>query len=189
MTESVHELPAAETWVDKYGDELFRYAWKRLQDRQMAEDVVQETLLAALDGLAAFRGTSSEKTWLIGILKHKVVDYIRQNSRERPADHGDSSEDLSDTFFDEKGSWSMKPLNWGSDPGEMLTKKQFWQSLQRCLSDLPRRMAHAFALRELEEVEGGEISRIMGISQNNLGVVLHRARLRLRRCLEVNWLS
>jgi len=117
------------------------------------------------------------------------VDHIRKNSRERPAGDGDSSEDLSDTFFDERGSWSVKPLNWESDPGEVLTEKEFWQTLQRCLSDLPLRMAHAFALRELEEVEGDEISRIMEISQNNLGVVLHRARLRLRRCLEVRWFS
>lgn len=136
----------------------------------------------------SFRGVSSEKTWLTGILKHKIVDLIRRMSRERPTSEGNPPEDLSDEFFDEKGRWAVKPLNWGNDPGEALRQKYFFQTLMQCLKELPQLMVHVFSLREFEELESEEISRIMGVSQNNVGVVLHRARLRLRRCLEVNWL-
>jgi RNA polymerase sigma-70 factor (ECF subfamily) len=155
----------------------------------MAEDAVQETFVEALRAVDTFRGVSSEKTWLIGILKHKIVDLIRRMSRERPTNNGNPPEDPSDDFFDERGSWAVRPLNWGNDPGETLKQKHFFQTLIQCVGDLPQRMAHVFSLRELEELESDEISRIMGVSQNNLGVVLHRARLRIRRCLEVNWLS
>ncbi|MFC1836448.1 sigma-70 family RNA polymerase sigma factor, partial [Thermodesulfobacteriota bacterium] len=178
-----------EAWVDQYGDGLFRFAWKRLQSTEMAEDVVQETFLEAIRAIDTFRGASSEKTWLFGILRHKIIDHIRKVSRERPTNSGDTAETLTDDLFDEKGSWAVKPRNWGNDPGEVLKQKHFFQMLTQCLGELPKRMAHMFSLRELEQMDSEEISRIMGVSRNNLGVVLHRARLRLRQCVEVNWLS
>lgn len=189
MTQNTLRMTSPEAWVDRYGDHLFRFAWKRLQRKELAEDAVQETFLEALRVIDTYQGASSEKTWLIGILKHKIVDQIRRMSRERPTNDGNLLEDSSDDFFDDRGRWAVKPEDWGSDPGEALTRKHFFRTLTECLRDLPQRMAHAFSLRELEEMENGEISRIMGVSQNNLGVVLHRARLKLRRCLEVNWLS
>jgi RNA polymerase sigma-70 factor (ECF subfamily) len=189
VSESVQKLTRPEAWVDRYGDDLFRFAWKRLQKHEVAEDVVQETFLEALRSIETYRAASSEKTWLTGILKHKIIDRIRKMSREHPGDDGNQAENLSEDFFDQNGNWAIRPRKWHGDPQKVLEQKHFWKTLTQCLADLPQRMAHAFALREIQEKEGDEISRIMGISENNLGVVLHRARLRLRRCLEVNWFS
>ncbi len=189
VTERSRKLTDPSAWVDRYGDDLFRFAWKRLQSAEMAEDAVQETFLEAIRVADSFRGASSEKTWLFGILKHKIIDHIRKISRERPIDTGDLPENLSDDFFDKRGNWAVRPLKWGNDPAEVLKQKHFIQTLMQCLRELPKRMAHAFSLRELEQLGSGEIAGIMGVSQNNLGVLLHRARLRLRRCLEINWLS
>lgn len=189
MTESVERMTAPEAWVVRYGDDLFRFALKRLQKLDIAEDLVQETFLEALRSIETFQGTSSEKTWLTGILKHKIVDHIRKMSREHPNHDGNPVEDLADDRFDKDGNWAIKPLSWHSDPRKVLEQKHFWKTLTQCLADFPQRLAHAFALREIEEMESEEISGIMGISQTNLGVVLHRARLRLSRCLELNWFS
>jgi RNA polymerase sigma-70 factor (ECF subfamily) len=186
FTERERQAVAPETWVDNHGDYLFRFAWKRLQNREIAEDVVQETYLEALRGFNAFRGDASERTWLISILRHKIVDYFRKSSREDLV-HDEKSFDGSEDSFDEHGKWAIKPLNWKYDPKNLLEKKEFWQVLKRCLAELPQRMAHTFALRELEELESTEISQIIGISLNNLSVVLYRARMKLRRCLEINW--
>ncbi|MBI5248753.1 MAG: sigma-70 family RNA polymerase sigma factor [Desulfomonile tiedjei] len=186
FAETNRQLVAPETWVDDHGDYLFRFAWKRLQNREIAEDMVQETYLEALKGFKTFRGDASERTWLISILRHKIVDYFRKSSREDLVED-ERSLDGSEDSFDENGKWAIKPLNWKYDPKSLLEKKEFWQILKRCLGELPQRMAHTFTLRELEELGSAEISQIVGISLNNLSVVLYRARMKLRRCLEINW--
>jgi RNA polymerase sigma-70 factor (TIGR02943 family) len=166
-----------------------RYARHRVQNRDVAEDLVQETLLAALRMRDGFEARSSEKTWLLSILRHKIIDYIRKAGRERPMDNELSPDDLSEEFFDEKGMWAVKPARWDTDPGKVLEKKEFWDKLMECLAELPRRMAQAFSLRELDQMNSDELSETLKVTSNNLGVLLYRARLRLRRCLEVKWLG
>jgi RNA polymerase sigma-70 factor (ECF subfamily) len=182
-------LTDPETWVESYGDYLFRYARHRVQNRDVAEDLVQETLMAALRTRDGFEGRSSERTWLLSILRHKMIDYIRKASRERPTDNGLSPDDLSEEFFDEKGMWAVRPSRWDTDPGRVLEKKEFWEKLMECLAELPKRMAQAFSLRKLEQMDSEEVSETLEVTSNNLGVLLYRARLRLRRCLEVKWLG
>lgn len=180
------------TWPDQHGDALFRYALLRVRDREVAEDLVQDTFLAALQARARFAGQSSERSWLVGILKHKVLDHFRRGLREQPGAEADvaAGEEEQDDAFDEAGHWKLDrtaPLDWPDDPGGVLERKQFWDVLGRCLGELPPRMARVFSLREIDDVGGDEICASLGITQSNLWVLLHRARKHLRRCLETHF--
>lgn len=163
-------------WVELYGDMLFRYAVKRLGDRHVAENVVQETFLAALRAQQRFQGDASERTWLTGILKHKIVDVLRSRSREHTST---DDEDLEATLFTEKGGWRTDLAG----PSAELERRDLRDVIQRCLSRLPGRLAEAFVLREVAELDVPEVSEQLGITQGNLAVMLHRARLRLRTCI------
>lgn len=176
-----------ETWLKEYGDYLFRYALVRLRDTTIAEDVLQETFLAALKGREQFRGQAAVKTWLVGILKHKIVDYFRKNSREFSVTNLLSPDDSSEKIFDAHGKWKEEPGAWRDDPAGLLEKKEFWKAFKECLAELPRRLADLFSLREFEGLKTEEICNLLDISTTNLNVQLYRARLRLARCLDVNW--
>jgi RNA polymerase sigma-70 factor (ECF subfamily) len=176
-----------EAWLREHGDYLFRYALIRLRDRTAAEDVVQEAFLAALKGREEFRGQASVKTWLVGILKHKIMDHFRKGSREIPVSSLTSPEDSAEEFFDRNGRWKEQPSHWGNDPKETLEKKEFWNTFEACMTALPGHLSQAFALREIEELESEEICNLLKISSTNLNVMLFRARARLARCLEKNW--
>lgn len=182
-------LSDPEQWVDRHGHYLFRCALLRVRDPRLAEDIVQETLLAALQSRERFAGISSERSWLVGILKHKVVDYFRKNSREGLSDEMEQPFNKSEQAFDHMGRWrgeAAAPKEWTEDPGVILERKEFWEVLARCLAELPPRMARAFSLREIDGISSEEICNVLKISPTNLWVILHRARSRLRRCLEVN---
>ena len=181
------QLSKPEHWVDQYGNDLFRYALLRLRDSQLAEDVVQETFLAALRARKNFSGRSSEKTWLFGILKHKIVDHIRKASRERPTEDPEIPEDAVKYLFDDKGKWRVMPTEWDADPSTILEQKEFQDVLEKCLSDLPSRLSDAFSLREMDGLTSKEVCKVLGVSATNLWVMLYRARMRLRHCLEMNW--
>ncbi len=176
-----------EKWVDDHGDYLYRYALTRLRKQDEAEDVVQETFLAALASLHRFAGTSSERTWLVGILKRKIVDVLRRKMRERPTSDFDVTDGWFEKLFDARGNWVKGPGSWPSDPSATLTTKEFWSVFYRCLSKLPHRLAEAFTLRAVEEMAGADVCKVLDVSANNLWVMLHRARLQLARCLEFNW--
>jgi len=167
-------------WVEEFGDVLLRYALVRVGDRETARDLVQETLVAALRGRTDFAGRSSVKTWLVGILRHKIVDHFRRRSRELAT----PAEDPEAGAFGEDGRWRVPPQAWDADPSDALHRRQFWEALSRCLDDLPQRQASAFALREFEGLETAELGKVLGATPTNLWVILHRARLALRRCLE-----
>jgi RNA polymerase sigma-70 factor (ECF subfamily) len=173
-------LPPPEQWADAYGDDLFRYAVLRVGDRDTALDLVQDTFLAALKAREGFSGRSAPRTWLVGILKHKIVDHFRRGSRDAAAPGTDPGEEL----FDAQGRWRIPPAAWRDDPSEALGRRQFWVTLQRCLAGLSPKMASAFALRELEGLATEELCNVLGVTATNLWVILHRARLGLRRCLE-----
>jgi len=167
---------------------LLRVAMLQLRDNDLAEDVVQDTLLAALQGATGFSGRSSLKTWLTGILKHKIVDAIRRKARE-PAFatlEEESQLDDFDALFDDTGHWENPPADWG-DPESQLSRQQFFDIVQFCLEKLPPNTARVFMMREVMELTGDEICKELTITSTNLWVILYRARVALRQCLEQNW--
>lgn len=174
-------------WVDEHGDALYSYALSRLKNPATAEDVVQETFLAALRSQDRFSGRSSARTWLIGILKHKIIDLIRKESREPPLDEIETMGAPEEAFFDRKGRWRVAPADWQINPEKILEQKEFMEVLATCLEHLPDRLHRLFVLRELEGQESEEICKVLEISATNLWVMLYRARMRLRNCLSQNW--
>lgn len=178
-----------EKWVDLYGDYLYRYALYRVYEATVAEDLVQETFLAALGSIKNFKHRSSIKTWLTGILKHKIIDHFRKKSKEQPAEDIESHVDKLNDLFSTNGQWKIKPANWNADPQKIYGQKEFMKVLHKCLSGLPGRQASAFTLREIVGETTKEICKILDISATNSWVLLHRARMYLRRCLEINWFT
>ncbi|MFM2090082.1 MAG: hypothetical protein RLZZ127_571 [Planctomycetota bacterium] len=173
-----------DAWVDAHAEALFRYALTRLRRREDAEDAVQETLLAALTAKRAFRGDSSERTWLIGILRHKIVDRIRADVRAPVvADAGD------DDGFGPDGLWVRPPRTWDGDPHRGVENDAFWERARACFGTLPDRHAQAFMLRVMDDMPAEEVCKQLGITPTNLWVMLHRARTKLRECLERTWFA
>jgi len=178
-----------ETWVEQHGDSLFRFAVLRVQDPETASDLVQETFLAALRLRDTYAGRSSVRTWLIAILKHKIADCLRKIGREQRFQKSRASADETQGVFDRRGHWRMPPLDWGSDPLREYERREFWEVLGRCLSKIPAHLVDAFLECELEGLSREAICRDLNVTPENLSVRLFRARLLLRRCLEVNWFS
>lgn len=168
---------------------LLRYASLQLRNPAQAEDAVQETLLAALEGLERFSGRSSLRTWLTGILKHKIIDHLRRGGRERPLSNDDderAESEIVDALFAEDGHWRGVPADWGS-PAKALENSRFWKAFELCLQRLPARTARVFTMREVMEMSTDDICQELEISTTNCWVMLHRARLTLRECLEMTW--
>jgi RNA polymerase sigma-70 factor, ECF subfamily len=172
---------------------LYSYALARLRMPSAAEELVQETLLAALEGQASFRGESKLRTWLTGILKHKIIDWHRDEARNParassrlPSDSDDPYEDTCDALFDSAGNWVTPPSEW-LGPEQSFDNERFWEMIGSCLERLPAATARAFYLREIQGSSTEEICAELGISQSNCWVMLHRARLCLRQYLEENW--
>ena len=177
-----------ENWLERYGDALYRYAFARLRDKAQAEDAVQECLLAALNARSDYRAESSEKTWLFGILKHKILDQFRRNAREVQISADDEADALIDRSFDVSGRWRQPPGVW-QDPGNEVEHSQFWAMLEHCMDGLPKTLSAAIRLIEIDDVSSEEACKALGISATNLWVRLHRARLGLRGCVQSNWFS
>lgn len=168
---------------------LLRYARLQLRDPAQAEDAVQETLLAALEGAARFAGKSSLRTWLTGILKHKIIDHLRRAGREQPltGDGDDRSEaEAVDALFAADGHWREFPAQWGN-PDAALENSRFWTAFEECARRLPARTARVFMMREIMDMPTEEICKALDITATNCWVMLHRARLTLRECLELQW--
>ena len=182
-----HEATDPAEWVDLHGDALFRFAIVRLRGREMAEEIVQETFLAAYRSRDRYAGRASERTWLTQILRNKIADHYRKKHREVPASDLAGPEEPTDRLFDERGRWSVKPDRWDADPSALLRQAEFRDTLEHCLGDLPDRQADAFTLRIMEQKPTEEVRKVLEVTATNLGVILHRARAGLRRCLEVNW--
>jgi RNA polymerase sigma-70 factor (ECF subfamily) len=170
---------------------LYRYALLHLRDANRAEDAVQETLLAAIEGGERFGGRASLKTWLTGILKHKITDLFRKQSRESQAPaaaEGEDEREFADQFFDQarRDHWHAFPPTW-EDPERCFEQKRFWEVFERCAAQLPPQTARVFAMREFMGMETEDICREIGITTTNCWVILYRARMSLRECLEISW--
>lgn len=175
-----------ERWLGLYGDALFRYALARLHDRTRAEDAVQECLLAALSARSNYRGEAAERTWLFGILKHKIADQFRRASREVSIADDDEAEALIEETFDRNGAWQTRPLAW-DEPVAGIERDEFWRMLNRCIEALPATLGTTLQMVEVDELSSEDACKALDISATNLWVRLHRARLKLRDCIERNW--
>jgi RNA polymerase sigma-70 factor (ECF subfamily) len=178
-------------WVKTHADYLYAYAITRLNDEEQAKDIVQETFLAALEKAASFEGKSSERTWLTAILKNKIIDVYRkkssglkQNKIEEVASH-----ELAD-FFEEDGHWKTEyaPVEFGIEDKDHLVNKEFETVFQKCLQKLPTLWMAVFTMKHVEEQPTDTICAEMSITASNFWVIIHRAKLNLRACLQKNWI-
>jgi RNA polymerase sigma-70 factor (ECF subfamily) len=176
------------TQIERLRPYLLRYASLQLRSPEAAEDAVQEALVAALAGEAGFAGRANLRTWLTGILKHKIVDAIRKAAREVQAGGGEDDAAEFEALFDERGHWSQPPGTW-EHPEGALEQKQFLAALERCLASLPARTAQVFMMREHLGLETGEICKELGVTATHCWVMLYRARMALRLCLQESWFA
>jgi RNA polymerase sigma-70 factor (TIGR02943 family) len=178
-----------ERWVDEHGDVLYRYALARVRKPEIAQDLVQETLLAAMRSYEKFAGQSSVRSWLCGILKHKLGDHFRKLGRETSFTDLEFLADECAEKFVPEGYWVHMngPKEWKPEADEVMHRDEFWKVMRDCLAKLPERVATVFMMREMDEVESKEICAMLSISDSNLWVMLHRARMALRECLAINW--
>jgi RNA polymerase sigma-70 factor (ECF subfamily) len=184
-----HDALLAEIAGHRAG--LLRIARLQLRDAHLAEDVVQEAMLAAVRAAPTYEGRGRVLTWLVGILKFKIVDALRARARApipaSSAAEGVGADDV-DALFDASGTWRDKPADW-TDPSHRLRESDFRRVLEACLTRLPELPARVFMLRELFEMEPEEVCRVAAITRNHLNVLLYRARMALRRCLEARWVD
>jgi RNA polymerase sigma-70 factor, ECF subfamily len=188
---NVGEALAAHEQLAAHRDYLYRFALLHLRDESRAQDVVQETLLAAMESRSGFSGRAQLRTWLTGILKHKIIDVFRRQSREAPLQTGseaESEEDFADLYFNpnDRDHWHTFPTTWGN-PEKSLEQKRFWEIFDACSKEMPPQIARVFTMRELMGLETDEICKELGITANNCWVMLYRARMNLRQCLETRW--
>jgi RNA polymerase sigma-70 factor (ECF subfamily) len=185
-SETLSSAGDAAAWLVEHGDALYRYARSRVGNRELAEDLVQDAFLAALQSRDRFQGRAAVRTWLLSILRHKIVDHYRRAAGPLPSVDSDTTgrpDPVIDRYFSGKGLWKQAIAPWKA-PDQALEAREFWDVLDRCLSRLPRSLSSVFILRELEGMETAELRRILAVSEGNVRVRLHRARLLLRECLE-----
>ena len=180
----------AATWSERFADELYSFARWKVSDEEAAKDLVQETFLAAVKNLPSFRGDSSERTWLFAILKNKVLDYYRSKYRKAPSDTIEAL-DAKHNAFAENGHWreSRTPHQFKSTEPDPLQQKEFFEVLTKCRDKLTNQQQLVFALKYLEDRDADEICKELDITASNYWVLLHRARVQLRACLEYNWIN
>lgn len=171
----------ATKWVDSYGDALFAFALSRLRDRNSAEEAVQETFVSAIKSVEQYRQTGSEGAWLMGILKRKVIDQFRAQSKQ-PATLENAA--IAEALFDKRGNWSKSAKVNGSMRLDAIEREEFRVVFQDCLKKLPPTQASTFWLREVQQDSAEEVCKVLGISTSNLWVLMHRARLALAECMK-----
>jgi len=185
---NVSDALAGQDQLAAHRDYLYRFALLHLRDDSRAQDVVQETLLAGMESRSGFSGRAQLRTWLTGILKHKIIDAIRKTTRETAMGAFDEDPEIGEFGykFKEDGHWQERPAAW-SDPDSALEQKQFLAALEKCLKGLPARTAQAFLMREHLGLETDEICKELSVTATHCWVLLYRARMALRQCLEQGW--
>ena len=181
-----------DLWVKNYADILFSFAMKRVNDQEVAQDLVQDTFLGALKSQKSFDGNSTEKTWLIAILKFKIIDHYRKKSKQKTTSlHHDSGEEIDHQFFEDNGHWKKEHLIVGDfeKTDQRLEKKEFYTVLEKCLSILPNKLSTVFKLKMLMEEKSEVICEMLNITDSNYWVILHRAKIQLRACMAEKWIN
>lgn len=176
-------------WVDLYGDRLYKMALARVKDSSVAEDLVQETFLSGIKGLASFEGRTNLQSWLKSILQNKIIDYFRSAAYKSHDSERQESIDIQTLGFNSIGIWNTYVPNWAHDPEKILEDQQFIKALQHCISKLPPSHRQVFELRFIKELDQKDICKVSRISTSNYWVVLHRARMALRQCIEKSWVN
>ncbi len=185
QTSSANEEPGRALptdWVDEHADALYRFALLRVSDPHVIEDLLQETYLAAYKSQGSFRGEANIRTWLIAILRLKIIDHYRALAR-------DAKKDLAEQ---ERVKQEFRPQAlsaWKGDPTRIFESKEFWITFHRCVEKLPATLARAFLMREVDGLDSGEVCQLLGISNSNLAVRVFRARSSMRDCLDIHWFS
>ncbi|NCP22249.1 MAG: RNA polymerase subunit sigma-70 [Flavobacteriales bacterium CG_4_9_14_0_2_um_filter_35_242] len=173
-------------WIDLYADYLFNYTISRIDDAEQAKDIVQETFLSALKAMKNYRGEASERTWLVSILKRKIIDqYRKMNSKKGKAE-------IRVSFYEtggKKGNWLEEcvPQTWSNEAEIAFESKELGNALNNCLEALPDKYKAVFKMKTIDNVETEEICNELNITASNLWVIIHRARLQLRKCMEESW--
>lgn len=175
-----------EVWMKSYFDELYRYAYARLSDAEVAKDILQETFIAAWKNQESFRKEAEERTWLYSILKNKIIDHYRKESRRQTVSFEDQVEER--YFFDEGDHWRPQtlPHNWNDHPTD---RKEFYRVLHSCKGKLTALYQMVFTLKYLDDCETDHICKVLQITTSNYWVILHRCKLHIRDCMEKHWLS
>ena len=178
-----------ETWVEEYGDYLFRYAHSRMRDANAAEEVVQETFLAGVRYSSQYSGKGSVRGWLIAILKRKIIDHFRSRKKHEGACINDENDafDPSAILFDQKGNWKPGAFKWAPSPEHDLEMSELSDVVKDCLKSIPQGQADVFVLSVMEEMETDAICEQLAISPSNMWVRMHRARLGLAKCVSEKW--
>jgi RNA polymerase sigma-70 factor (ECF subfamily) len=173
-------------WIDNYADYLFNYAVVRVNNSDTAKDLVQETFFAGLKSAKNFEGKSTERTWLVSILKRKIIDHYRKiNSKKGQAE-------VRMSFYesgDNEGRWIEErvPQSWGNDAAKSIESRELQEAIDNCINKLPEKYAMVFKMKTIQEFETEEICKELNITPSNLWVIIHRARTQLRSCMEENW--
>jgi len=176
----------ANQWMDRYGDLIYRYTLVRVKDQGATEEIVQVTFLAALQAAHTYAGRSSEKSWLFGILKHKIMDHFREIKKNRSFDLS-PNDDPDPCGYDSMGNWKKFPQDWRLDPEKSAENQELTEMLALCLDSLPDKFRQIFVLKEIDGVSTEQICNEFNIKPTNLWVILHRARNQLKNCLEIHW--
>jgi RNA polymerase sigma-70 factor (TIGR02943 family) len=176
----------ANQWVERYGDLMYRYTLVRVKDQGVAEEIVQVTFFAALQATESYQGRSSEKSWLFGILKHKILDHFREIKKNRSFDLS-TEDDQIPSEYDMAGQWKKIPQNWQLDPEKSAVNQELTEKLLFCLDGLSDKFRQIFVLKEIDGVSTDQICNEFNIKPTNLWVILHRARNQLKNCLEIHW--
>ena len=189
-----------EKWVERYSDYLYSFAYARLRKEEVAEDLVQDTFFSALRARDTFLANASEKTWLISILKRKIIDHYRKKSTQNELSildkpiEGEDGSSISDHFFGMaagSGHWAegATPQPWRRDFETSVESDQFYDILKKCITKMPEKTAAAFTLKNFDDMDTEEICKELNISASNFWVMMHRAKLLLRECMEKNWFN
>lgn len=180
-----------EQLVLEHADYLFQYALRHFPQKDTAQELVQETFLAAIESAENFRGEAAPRTWLTSILRFKIIDQIRRQTRDKvlPSAEGTDHLDPDNHYFNEHEHWRTQtgPLPWQFDPENFASQKQFMIKLEDCLQKLPPRQRQAFLLKEVDEVDSEKLCNDLELSATNLRVLLCRSRVMLRECLDRQW--
>jgi len=176
-------------WVTLFGNDLLRLALFQTKDRSLAEELVQETFISGIKALKNFEGRSSVKTWLNTILRNKIIDHIRHAKKHETVSLNDEKFEEREMFFNRIGIWKKFVSSWGSNPEQLFQGQEFSKVLQTCLDKLPKRNRELFLLRTVQGFEAEEICKELDVSASNFWVIMHRARMLLRECLDKNWVS